>query len=64
MEIPITMRLPPAVAREAVKAAAELNTRADGPRPWTHADLLREALELGLPMVLARRGIGNHGGAA
>lgn len=59
---PITMRLPPALARQAVEVAARLNASADPrPRPWTHADVLREALAEGMRVVLARHGLGGDG---
>lgn len=60
---PITMRLPPLLARQAVEVAARLNAGpGPAPRPWTHADILREALAEGMRIVRARHGMGGDAG--
>lgn len=58
-----TVRVPPAILRRVVAAVGVLNARGHGgPRPFLAADLLREAIAEGVPVVLARHGLAADGG--
>lgn len=51
-------RTPARIARIATEAAHTLNAGGvTGPRPFRMADIIREAIETGLPEVLRRHGL-------